>query len=367
MMGLVKKWLLRFASWTNTLLIVLMLLSGYSDRVDPESHPVIAYAGMAFPAFVVANLLMLCFWTLADWRRLWLPVGGLLLAYTPINIYAPVRVIDRQADFDLKVVSYNVGGYCRPAEGSAKFDSVFSYLVRQQPDIVCLQEDNGTWHTTDERCAGHFAHHGRVSLKRGDTKWSNSVAVLSRFPILRSELIDAPTETGVNGAVAFYLGEGNDTLLVVNCHLENVHLNAKDRRQYKEIMKGDVPTDTAQTEGKLLLSKLSGAYQARAAQVKAIARYIGEHRRGHRVIVCGDFNDTPISFARHTLCQGLHDCFAESGCGLGLSYNQKGFNFRIDHILCSTDMTPVRCEVDSKMGQSDHYPVICWLKMGLNP
>jgi endonuclease/exonuclease/phosphatase (EEP) superfamily protein YafD len=83
--------------------------------------------------------------------------------------------------------------------------------------------------------------------------------------------------------------------------------------------------------------------------------------------VCGDFNDTPISYARRTIAQGLTDCFQTTGRGLGLSYNQKGFYFRIDHVLCSPDLQPFNCQVDDEMDASDHYPVVCYLKMRENP
>ena len=367
MMKRLKQWLLAAVAWVNVVLVVLMLLTGYSDRIDPESHPFMAYAGLVFPFLVLANVLMLCFWTLVAWRRLWIPVGGLLLAYTPINIYAPVRVEAQQPEYDLKVLSWNVGGYgLKPGRGDS-FDSIFSYIREQQADIVCIEEDNETGRDRETSYAQHFAHSSRVKISIEGSKWPNHVALHSRFPIVHSERIDAPTVTHVNGAAAFYVDTGADTILVVGCHLENIHLDSKDRQQYRDILRGDMQRDTAKAEGKVLLTKFSGAYQARAAQVKAVHRYIEEHRGRHRVIVCGDFNDTPLSFTRHTLCQGLTDCFVESGSGLGLSYNQKGFNFRIDHFLCSSDLLPQKCKVDSKIAQSDHYPVLCWLKMGLKP
>ncbi|MDE6011388.1 MAG: AP endonuclease, partial [Prevotella sp.] len=70
----------------------------------------------------------------------------------------------------------------------------------------------------------------------------------------------------------------------------------------------------------------------------------------------------PISYTRCVVSQSLTDCFVESGCGLGLSFNQKGFNFRIDHIMCSQHFTPYNCTVDANMDASDHNPIICWLE-----
>lgn len=362
-----KKFTIQLIAGANLAIVVLMLLVGFSDRIDPEQHPLLACAGMTFPIFLLANLLMLCFWTLFAWRKLWIPVAGFILAYVPINIYMPVRAMESPPDDALKLVSYNVCGYGSTITQGDHFDSIFSYLRHQQADIICLQEDNDTWRSADDRFAQYFAHTARVKISCDETKWANHVGLYTRYPILRSERIDLTTSTRVNGAAAFYLQVGSDTMLVVGCHLENIHLNKKDRQQYKEILKGSMERDTAQAEGKMLLGKLSGAFKIRAAQAKTIRSYIKEHRESGPVIVCGDFNDTPISFTRHTIAEGLTDCFSASGRGLGLSYNQKGFNFRIDHILCSEDLTPYHCLVDRKISESDHYPVVCWLKMGHNP
>jgi endonuclease/exonuclease/phosphatase (EEP) superfamily protein YafD len=89
---------------------------------------------------------------------------------------------------------------------------------------------------------------------------------------------------------------------------------------------------------------------------------VEEHSQ-YPVIVCGDFNDNPLSYSRHAMAQRLTDCFRETGRGIGLSYNQKAFSFRIDHIFCSQQLQPYNCKIDDEMDASDHYPILCWLKM----
>ena len=131
------------------------------------------------------------------------------------------------------------------------------------------------------------------------------------------------------------------------------------------MLKGKMERDTVKTESMLLVNKLGGSAAKRAPQAEAVHRYVQEHSQ-YPIIVCGDFNDNPISYSRRTIAEGLQDCFVETGRGIGLSYNQKGFWVRIDHILCSKHFTPQNCEIDDKMDASDHYPIISWLKMGDN-
>ena len=155
-------------------------------------------------------------------------------------------------------------------------------------------------------------------------------------------------------------------LLVINNHLETTHLSTEDRQHYQEIIKGKVKRDTLKEESILLLSKLGNSSAIRAKQAEAVHEYIEAHRQ-YPMIVCGDFNDSPISYSRRIIAKGLTDCFVETGLGVGLSYNQKGFYFRIDHILCSKDIQPYNCEIDNEMDASDHYPIICRLKMTDKP
>lgn len=368
MMKQLKKLTLQFFAGANITIVVLMLLVGFSDRIDPSHYPLAGCVGMTFPFFLILNFLFVGFWMLFHWQKVWIPILGFLLAYVPINIYMPIRVMEDPPDGSLKLMSYNVCGFGgKGTQVKNTFDSIFNYLLAQQPDIACFVEHNDTWRHSDVLFEQHFAYNELVNLKTGKRGWKNQIGLHTRFPILRSERIDVPTDTEVNGAAAFYLQIDSDTLLLVGCHLENIHLTTNDRKQYKEILRGELKGDTAKAEGKDMLMKLSQAFAVRARQAKAIKDYVERNGKGKRVIICGDFNDTPVSYTRHTLAKGLTDCFAASGCGLGLSYNQKGFNFRIDHILCSNDFTPYHCTVNTKMAVSDHYPLVCWLKMSQKP
>ncbi len=64
----------------------------------------------------------------------------------------------------------------------------------------------------------------------------------------------------------------------------------------------------------------------RAPQADTIAHEIAASPHPY-IIVCGDFNDTPISYTHRTIAQDLDDAFTQSGRGLGISYNQKQILF----------------------------------------
>ena len=128
------------------------------------------------------------------------------------------------------------------------------------------------------------------------------------------------------------------------------------------MVKGGLDRDSMKEESQLLLTKLATACERRAPQARAVAEYVERHR-GMPVILCGDFNDSPISYTRRTIAAPLVDCYAETGNGPGISYHYNGFYVRIDNIMCSAHFTPYRCTVDRTVSASDHYPVYCWLKL----
>lgn len=359
-----KLFTLNVVAGANIAVILLMLLSGYSDHIPPASFPHLSWLGLTFPVFLLLNLLFVFFWVMFKWRRLWIPALGYAFAYVPINIYLPLNLQQDLPDSTVKVVSYNVCCYGGNFKYLAGFDSIYQYLDRQQADIVCLQEDVDTWRRFVMQRYGKIYPYNDTTVLCKTPSSYNCLGIHTRFPILRKERIRY--ESDANGSVAYFLQVGRDTLLVVNNHLEYSHIDTKDRENYRSMLHGKMNRDTARTQSVMLVEKLARSAVIRSRQAEAVHRYIEAHSH-LPVIVCGDFNDSPISYAHHKVGEGLTDCFAASGRGLGLSYFQKGFFFRIDHIFCSQHFQPVRCVVDNKIDASDHFPVLCWLKMSDKP
>lgn len=348
------------------LVAVMMVCVGYSDRISPVVHPLVGCLGFIFPVFIVANILMLLALLTFCWRRAWIPLVGFLIACTPIRTYIPLNIPgdDTPQEGTIKIVSYNVCGYGGNFKYENALDTLTSYIMAHDADIVCLQEDNTLKHNAVERWKELYPYNDTVSVNNPNIKTRNVLGIHTRLPIVKTEVLEYRTNS--NGAAAYYLKYGSDTILVINCHLEHIHLTTKERDHYSEVIKAHSNRDSMEVEAKNIVEKLSEAMVARAPQAEALHQYIVEHSQ-YPIIVCGDFNDTPISYARHTVAEGLTDCFMEAGNGLGLSYNRRGFNFRIDHFLCSQHFTPITCVIDNKMDASDHYPLISRLKIADKP
>lgn len=358
-----KKLTVQLVSGANIATILIMLLAGFSDHFDPICHPNLALLGLAFPVFVLINLGFLVFWLIFKPRRAIIPIMGFVCGYSPIRRYLPLNVGREIPENAIKVITYNVNHIAYDRFKTAD-NPILQYLVKQKADILCMQESGykkELRQLTDSLLLPFYPYHETM---RSHSNESDLLAIYTRYPILKKELIEY--ESKGNVSVAFHLLVDGDTVVVVNNHLQSIGYTESDKDAFNQIIKGETNKELAEVESRKIVDKYQKAMVQRYPQVDSVLNYIDKYA-GYSMIVCGDFNDGPISYTRRMLSRNLVDCFVESGIGLGITYHKKRFYVRIDHILCSDDWMPYKCVVDNEIKESDHYPVICWLKKRPNP
>lgn len=365
MLSIIKTFARRLLIGINIIVIALMALAGAADRINPESHPLLANAGFTLPVFIVINALFLIFWIIFSTRTAVVPVIGFILCYLPIRTYCPLNIKRDVPEGALKIVSLNVHNLdtaITPADEHHVHPAV-TYLKEQDADIVCMQEGpvndilieyvNDTYPYVD-------------SVRRGN--YGSSVSVMSKYPIVKKERIVYESHGNMSGA--FYIDIDGDTVVVVNNHFESSGLSADEREEAGSVVsrmmqgkdpRATMPTDTAGNVWKRLIVTLGESARKRAPQARAVAQYV--QALGDRsIILCGDFNDSPVSYTRRTAGRGLTDCYVECGNGPGWTFNRGIMRVRIDNIMCSGRWEPCSCVIDRQADVSDHLPMICMLK-----
>jgi endonuclease/exonuclease/phosphatase family metal-dependent hydrolase len=254
-------------------------------------------------------------------------------------------------------------GFAYRPHTKEKPNPVIQYVIDSKADIVCMQEcmmGTKNHFLTKEKIAGALSMYPyHYSLPLVDYRnYSIGLAVYSKYPIVKSWKIRY--DSSFNGSTVHEINVNGKKVMLVNNHLESFKLTMEDRSKYAEFIK-NINSDTFDGLRETVQRKLGSAYLIRAEQAEIISDEIRK-LKGDYVIVCGDFNDTPISYAHRTIQGSLVDSFVESGNGLGTTYNQNLFWFRIDHILHSPSMKSYRTTVD-KVSLSDHYPIWCYLEM----
>lgn len=348
----------RVAAGANLAVIALMLLVGYSDRLNPVDYPMAANLGLLFPGFIALNVMCLVFWLMVRKRMAIIPFAGLLAGFGPIRTYTPLNITQDVPEDALKVMSYNVYNFSTWDDFNVSNGEILSYIERESPDLLCLQEPNATGtklKTRDEVLGGIYPYIDTLRIRSG-----SMIMLCSKLPIIGKHHIDYDSESNLSGVFVIKTGDKDTTLVVAN-HLESTRLTSEDKSSFKSIVKGDLKKQDMKEQSQHLWHKLAIQTARRAPQADAVAEYV-RRNKGKSILLMGDFNDSPISYARHVIASELNDCYVACGNGPGISYHYNGFYVRIDHVMCSDDWQPCKCKVDNSIKASDHYPIICWLK-----
>ena len=342
----------------NALIVLLMLVSAYSPYINPHLRPMWSCSGLLFPVFLLANFLFLCFWAVVYWRYAFFPLLAFVCCWGSIRTYCPINLSqDEIPENAIKILSYNTRAFGnRERHTKEKPNRTLSYLQQSEADIICLQEYivNGKLKKKDvDYALRKYPYRHYYQLNKG---W-NGLGCYSKYPILSATPIKYKSKG--NGSIAYKIKVDNDTLLVINNHLETNRIGDSEVDAYQEVIESRDGKKVSSGIWKLM-KKMAEAIKIRAKQAETV-REETEKFHGKGIVLCGDFNDSPVSYTHWAMNEGLKDAFVESGNGLGISYNQHRMLFRIDHILLSKNLKVYNCTVDNSIDASDHYPIWCYI------
>lgn len=338
----------------NILVVLWLWLCCAITWIPCDSHPYLSLVTFTFPVALLFNLLFVGVWVFVRVRWVWMPLCSTLVCWGYILDYCPING-DSSTEIPptaLKVVSWNTK-YFGKHEG--KDDKARMYVKNLDADIICLQESITTgpeWEEfLDSMAQKGYEHHHEKGL-----------TLFTRFHIIATDTIVYDTRS--NGSRWYQLARGGDTVLVVNNHLESNHISGQIKEEYGHAL--DQPEYSRVKEsGRSLLPLVATSARYRGSQTRALSRFVSAHE-GEHIILCGDFNDTPISYAYQTLSRQMTNVFRESGSGVGLTYDEKGFWVRIDHIFYAAGGRSYAAYVDRTIATSDHFPIVSWVDFKQN-
>ena len=339
------------ASWFTVVAFWLCALTPY---VDPRQFGAAAAYALLFPLLLGSVLAMGVLCLVFAPRRVWIPLLGLLLGFGSIRTYAPINLVGSSssgiAAEEIRVMTYNTRGFGQTDSGHVE---MARYMIESGAQIIAYQEGMGS-----------IAHNKELVDRLQSTPiphfknynaGSESLGVISAYPITDAQLI---SRSGGNIIVAFWLKVPDEKpWIVVNCHLRSNALTYDERGKFSQWTKTGESQDSGAWKRRLY-SKITLAAAARAEMVDTLSRFVNEHRDQVKFI-CGDFNDTPVSSARHRLVDlGFNDAFRAAGNGISRTFNRDAMYVRIDHLLADPQFEAVEAHVDNKVYLSDHFPVI---------
>jgi endonuclease/exonuclease/phosphatase family metal-dependent hydrolase len=356
--------------YLNILAAFLLLLSYLSTHISPAKIWILAFFGLAYPYILLLNLIFIGYYIVRWKRKFLLSLIVILLGINHLNNFIPIRLgkkydkgQERQGSNEIKILSFNVRAF-----NIYDWDSnpettkgILNFIQSENPDVICLQE----YYTSSKK---DYKQENIIKLFKetpynyiqfylpNGSNLGFGIATFSRFPIIKKGVINFKMSS--NEVIYTDLSVRGDTIRIYNNHLQSINFQ---KRNYDFIDTLKLTYDEENfREFKDISIKLKTAFVKRSIQVDSISYHISQCP--YPVIVCGDFNDTPVSYTYRKMRKGLKDAFLISGKGIGSTYFGIFPSFRIDYIFHSKEFESLIFEkVEAKL--SDHYPIICILDL----
>ena len=388
----------------TVILAILLMVSGFVPTISPETNSWLPLLGLAFPVFFALMVVAFFYWLLqGKWRSLF-ALSCLLLNLGQASLYiqwndlnaetqgsknasdglenkqegdGPVNkeALDMNAK-KLKIITYNTqlfGLYQNESsvdivntEYMPAMDSFLQVLKKENADVVCLQEVYAKAGGLKAlalflKAEGGYDHSQTYTLSE---RRPYGMIVLSKYAIKRWKPLPLGSNTG-NMAMWFdieipseYAFLRNAQIRIYNLHLQSFRFAKKDF----EVMQKQKEQKEIDLEGsKGIISRLRLGYQRRAQQVGIVKQSVLNCDLPK--VICGDFNDIPVSYTYRQLSAGMRDAFVEAGRGLETTYKGSMPSFRIDYVLFDNPMRALNYKSINEV-PSDHKLLVAELQVG---
>jgi len=346
--------------------VVIALFCSYSAAyISPLKFWPLAFLGIAYPVILAFNLFFILLWLFLWNKFVVLSLVAVISGAGNLRTMVPVRFGSKPVihGTPFKAISYNVHSLYGNTVGNLVPEArsqVTEFLAEEKADLICVQEFYalGEDYMKTLHKFSHSIHLDYYYFKNYRDFWQktkiNAIATFSRYPVTNQGYfrLEDKSTFGIFTDIAI----GADTIRVYNLHLESIRLGNDDYSFYSQL------TDPAANEknfgkgSRKMLWKLKKAFILRAKQVSILTSDMKSCR--YPILIAGDFNDTPSSYAYHILSKERQDAFVEAGNEfIGKTYAGRFPAFRIDYILYGDYFTALKYQ-KKEVNLSDHYPII---------
>jgi endonuclease/exonuclease/phosphatase family metal-dependent hydrolase len=322
---------------------------------------------IGFPILLVTQILFFLLWLILKPRLVFIPLILCVLSYKLILSFVFLgnsNTVSKEKD-DFRIFSWNVHMFNFYEHKGKHSQAMIQKIRNQDADVFCAQEvvydpnpnsitslDNLKKRlgypyaiTAADKTFGAFTNHKKS--KRQFNPFC--LVIFSKHPILQWGKI----KSRPNYYYTFLWADirmGKDTVRLFNIHFQSLQF-VKNDYQFIENIDLQESQEMGQ-QSKNILRKMKLAGQRRAEQVIHVERAI--RKSPHPVILCGDFNDVPNSYAYQRIRRQLNDAFLEKGNGIGRTFRLLAPTLRIDYVFHDSSLVPQSFRVH-EWQLSDHY------------
>jgi endonuclease/exonuclease/phosphatase family metal-dependent hydrolase len=341
----------------SALAAVALLLSYLSIYINPEKIWIPAFFGLFFIPLLLINLLLSISWIIVRSKAAWIN----FISIAPAIFYLPSFIQFGNSSLspplnekdNIKILTYNVHlfGLLGSEKQAKTLNDISSFVKRENPDILCIQELSEFDTLNINKAFRQYPyHHYNLTQRRNGAFFG--IATFSYHPVIESG--DFKFSGTGNSCIFTDITIKEKTIRVYNNHLQSVNINLERsalRVRQEELRNAEI---------KYVSDRLRTGFIKRAQQVDLITEHISTSP--YPIIVCGDFNDTPISYTYRKMKGNRNDSFIKAGSGMSSTYQSLWPAFRIDYVFADKELTVVDYKM-AKICYSDHYPVIVKLNL----
>ncbi len=364
---------MRFSSWIKVLTVICLialLLAYLCPYIHPGTFWPLPFFGLAYPIIFVLSILFLIIWTIARsrWALVVLTVillGG-KLHFRMVAVGSDPDPLPAKEDV-FHVMSYNVRLFdlynWTMSEKNEYRDSIFNYIARENPDVVCFQEfyhqdkpTNFPTRDTLRQILKTKDYHERYSHKlKGRQNFG--IAMLSKYPMIAKGDVAFKDDNNDADNYCIYadIVKNKDTFRIYNVHLQSIKFKKDDYAVFGDKSKNP---EINKSKIRLMLDKLRIAFPKRADQALTVMQHV--ETSPYKVIICGDFNDTPLSYTYNQFNKKMTDAFRNCSKGIGATYVGRVPAGRIDYIFYSPELKSAQFKIQEGVF-SDHRAISCWI------
>ncbi len=338
----------------------ILILASYGGYIPPSITSFPSILTLALPYIASVSLVLLLYWIIR--RKILFSIAGvgvILICISPLSQAFPISFSKKASGEDqtFRMMTWNILHTEDIRNPDSPGNPALEYIMKSGCDVVCLQEmlsfNNKEIRNYSDALADSlfnvYPYHAGG--------WDTDVKILSKYPCtdLIPQHFDASPTRQLFDAFRIEIDGHPVTFVVV--HLSSYNMSDKDAGIVKRvIVQNNGLEESLKQYRSTVKEKLAHAFVERNQCSDVLRKYL-DTLTGD-IIVCGDFNDVPASWAyRKVRGDDFRDAYSETGFGPMFTYNTNLLYFHIDQILYKGDLRPLKVS-KGKIKTSDHYPVI---------
>jgi len=356
----------RFPHIIHAVIIITLLLSVWLPYISPHQLWPSGFIGLLFPLCWCLNLLFIPFWLFYKKRFFWLSIAGIILTLNAAcHSFGLHPMSNDKGQFTLMTFNTSSMGLKDYKEDTTLKSTIYETIRVASPDILCLQEfytneqEGLSDHIAGLKESLRYPYHYFTRDKTIWNTWHYGIVLFSRYPVINAVKIPCGHSAAGSGSSILQadVQVNNSIIRIFTAHLQAYMFNSAD---YSFIYLKDPGN---MRKGKSLVEKMRSTVYKRAEQSRLLASLIAASP--YPTIVCGDFNDVPVSYTYNTISNHMQDAFLAKGWGMGRTLSFLSPTLRIDYIMAQSDFNIHSYKTFRKKG-FEHFPVMAGFSLKRN-